>query len=477
MSPAAQGDEPAIDAAMLLRALVQWIGARPDNDQVWLLLAAISGVLPTRDDVDEARRRLELIDLEGRAAFLLDTGLRTAESQGTLLTRVELVQGSVLVDVDFAAQNDLHTGVQRVVRQTVPLWFRQHDVTPLVWTGTRTALRRLDTVESTRVLDWARREQERLEPAHSGTAANDVIVLPWRCVVVLFEVPPEDVALRIAALGSYSGNVVVAVGHDAIPLVSADTVDYAEPRRYMAYLSALKYAARIAGVSRASTREFSSYGAMLSTQGLTPPVTVAVPLAVDFGTPQRTDVSSAPVDDAAPTLVVVGSHDTRKNHMAVLHAAEVLWQEGLRFRLQFLGGGGSNDAFFKRVEILQRRGREVQVRVAVSDRELQSAVSAALFTIFPSLHEGFGLPVAESLSLGVPVVTTNYGATAEIASEGGVLTIDPRSNTALADAMRRLLTDDSEIARLRDEIVRRPERNWQTYADELWTHLVAPCLG
>jgi glycosyltransferase involved in cell wall biosynthesis len=108
---------------------------------------------------------------------------------------------------------------------------------------------------------------------------------------------------------------------------------------------------------------------------------------------------------------------------------------------------------------------------------LERAYASAAFTVFPSLHEGFGLPVAESLLHGTPVVTTNYGATAETGAHGGALLIDPRSDTELTDAMRTLLTDDVALRRLRGQIASRPERSWQDYADELWNRLVEPELS
>jgi glycosyltransferase involved in cell wall biosynthesis len=54
--------------------------------------------------------------------------------------------------------------------------------------------------------------------------------------------------------------------------------------------------------------------------------------------------------------------------------------------------------------------------------------------------------------------------------------VDPRNDAALAAAMRRLLTDDSEITRLRAEIRARAERSWQVYADEFWNSIVGPVL-
>jgi len=56
------------------------------------------------------------------------------------------------------------------------------------------------------------------------------------------------------------------------------------------------------------------------------------------------------------------------------------------------------------------------------------------------------------------------------------VTVDPRDDAALTDAMRRLLTVDAEITRLRAEIRRRAGRSWQSYADELWNCVIGPAL-
>jgi glycosyltransferase involved in cell wall biosynthesis len=88
--------------------------------------------------------------------------------------------------------------------------------------------------------------------------------------------------------------------------------------------------------------------------------------------------------------------------------------------------------------------------------------------VFTSLHEGYGLPVAESLAYGTPTLTTEYGSTAEIAAEGGALTVDPRDDDALVGAMRRLLTDDALIEQLAADARQRPTRTWDDYARELW---------
>jgi len=298
-----------------------------------------------------------------------------------------------------------------------------------------------------------------------------VLVVPWRSVVVMVEVPPAGVLDRVAAVGQYSGNRLVGVLYDVIPAVSTDMVPANETSKFVLYLAAVKFAARMAGISVTAAAELSGFVRALSSQGIGGPVVGAVALP----TGGSGVVGGPPV--GRPVVLVVGSHEPRKNHLAVLHSAEVLWREGVDFSMWFIGGGGWGEEFPDRVAVLQGLGRSVRVERAVSDRVLAGAYSSAWFTVFPSLHEGFGLPVAESLSFGVPVITTGYGSTAEIGGLGGCVLVDPRDGRALTDAMRRLLVEPRVLAGLRAEIAGRPVRGWQDYADELWEFLVGPELA
>jgi glycosyltransferase involved in cell wall biosynthesis len=180
-----------------------------------------------------------------------------------------------------------------------------------------------------------------------------------------------------------------------------------------------------------------------------------------------------PLAQADPPLVVsVGSFEPRKNQLAVLTAAEQLWREGLRFQLLFMGGGGwvtEADALMNR---LTAEGRPVRRLTAVSDAELWQALRRARFSVFVSLHEGYGLPVAESLACGTPSLTTAHGSTREIADGGGALVVDPDDDQAIAEQMRRLLVDDDLVERLRTEARQRVSRTWDDYARELWETLV-----
>jgi glycosyltransferase involved in cell wall biosynthesis len=251
-------------------------------------------------------------------------------------------------------------------------------------------------------------------------------------------------------------------------------VPVGETDRFVHYLEVVKYTNRVAGISVSAAAEFHGFAAMLPTQGLPGPRVVECALPAD--TSEEHVPSSSP--SARPPLVLsIGSVEPRKNHLAVLNAAEVLWREGLSFQLRFIGGGGAGHDFAKRLRQLRRAGRLVRSDTAISEADLARAYRSARFTVFASLHEGYGLPVAESMAFGVPAITTNYGSTREIAEDGGVALVDPRDDADILRAMRRLLTDDAYLAQLTDEVRRRPRRTWEDYAAELWSTLAATELA
>jgi glycosyltransferase involved in cell wall biosynthesis len=77
----------------------------------------------------------------------------------------------------------------------------------------------------------------------------------------------------------------------------------------------------------------------------------------------------------------------------------------------------------------------------VPDVELARLFASASALVFPSLHEGFGIPSVEAMKLGIPVITSNGGSLREVVGEAGLL-IDPRKPLQLADAMEKLASSE-----------------------------------
>lgn len=457
-------DPSGVGTLVALNAAVADSGRR---DWAWLVLVGFYGAFPRRADLEEYVRLTELLTPDGVALSLLTRALPPHVWGRRLRRRLEIQQSSVLLDVDTCARTERHTGIQRVVRESVPRWIRRHpDVLPLAWTDDAAGFRHLTPLESDRVLRWNEQgHRDRSEPP----ADDGVLVVPWQSRLVLPEVPSPDHCAPLSALAEYSGNRVSAIGYDAIPIVSADVRPPHEPDNYVNYLTVIKHCDRIAGISVSAALEFKGFAQMLPTQGLEPPLVTEVVLP---GEAPRTELP-APTTSDTPSVVCVGSQEVHKNHLAILAAADRLWAEGERFELSFVGGPGWDPLEFEtRIAALQAEGRPVHLRRGVSDTEMWLLYATARFTVFPSLHEGYGLPVAESLSFGTPVITSRYGSMQEIAAAGGgCLLVDPRDDDSVADGMRRLLRDDDLLERLRSEARSRPVRDWEAYADEAWLAL------
>ncbi len=112
---------------------------------------------------------------------------------------------------------------------------------------------------------------------------------------------------------------------------------------------------------------------------------------------------------------------------------------------------------------------EVATRVVrldhVDERVLRALLAKAMLFAFPSLYEGFGLPALEAMASGTPVVTTDYGAMAEVSGGAGV-EIDPLDVPSIAAAMRRIHDDSAFAAGLRERgLARAQEFSWDRPAD------------
>jgi len=168
-------------------------------------------------------------------------------------------------------------------------------------------------------------------------------------------------------------------------------------------------------------------------------------------------------------VLSVGTIEGRKNHLALLEAAERLWRSGRSFQLRLIGlpQAETGAPALRRIADLQRSGRPLRYDGPAGEAALEAAYAEASFTVYPSLQEGFGLPVAESLLRGRPCICSARGALGEIARGGGCLALEVMDVSGLAAACERLLTDPELRRRLADAAAGRRFPRWSEYADRL----------
>jgi glycosyltransferase involved in cell wall biosynthesis len=227
-------------------------------------------------------------------------------------------------------------------------------------------------------------------------------------------------------------------------------------------------------ISAAAGQEYAGWCRMLAGTGLSGPRITPLELAGEIPEGDRADGLPSELGPGdLPLVLCVGSHEPRKNHMAVLYAAESLWREGCRFSLTFIGGNSWNSEHFgTEVARLREQGYPLRTASGVSDAVVAAAYRAASVVVFPSLNEGFGLPVSEALSAGTPVVTSDYGSMREIGEGRGAVLVDPRDDDGVLAGMRAAIFDPSTRNRLEAEIAGLRLRTWADYTRELEALLV-----
>ncbi len=164
-------------------------------------------------------------------------------------------------------------------------------------------------------------------------------------------------------------------------------------------------------------------------------------------------------------LLCVGTLEPRKNLQLALRAYECL-PVALREQYPLVIAGMPGWRPEQLAAPLQRAlaGGRVRLLGYQDDTSLAELLAGAHLLLFPSLYEGFGLPVLEAMASGTPVILSRSSALPEVAGEAGFY-IDPQDDQACAEAIRRLIEDQAQWQRLREAgLLRAQEFSWKRCA-------------
>jgi glycosyltransferase involved in cell wall biosynthesis/GT2 family glycosyltransferase len=166
-------------------------------------------------------------------------------------------------------------------------------------------------------------------------------------------------------------------------------------------------------------------------------------------------------------FLCVGTIEPRKNLITVITAFNKLDRKVVgKLKMIVVGQEGWNIPTNQLYELSATNREHINFIGRVSDNELWSLYSGAKFIVFPSLAEGFGLPILESFSFGKPVITSNSSSMAEIATKGAIL-VDPLDPDEIAEAITRLIRDTKLLKRLGNEAIEHAsEFSWHKCADD-----------
>jgi len=384
---------------------------------------------------------------------------------------------SLLLDLSHTSHYPGHSGIQRVCRAAYPSFCAQKDVTPLCYDHHVRVWRHLRPVEQA-LVEWK-------DPNAPAPAKRSLLHVKTTRLLNQLGLPCGYQTLgakdRTAATGFFAPEWFgpdqyrgyqklfpqlkapkMALIHDLIAIHLPQFLPQVTVERYPAYLKHLRFFDGIVANSHATKVDLEKYW---SERGVKehPPV-FAAPLGVDFSDMPPSDAEQP--NNNCPSLLCVGTFEGRKNQIALLEAADALWNDGQKFTLTFIGGlneeTGQHSA--DKLAELQQAGRPLDWLRGATDEALVDAFRRCDFTVYPSLMEGFGLPVLESLVFGKPCVVASTGALGEVAADGGCATVEEPSAAKLAAVIGRLLNDPAEVAKLTAEAQARTFRTWDDFA-------------
>ncbi len=259
---------------------------------------------------------------------------------------------------------------------------------------------------------------------------------------------------------------LAAMFHDAIPVRWPHITWPQSVQRHPEYMKLLAGFDRTWAISDATRRDFVEFW---SWQGVAPKsATEVIALGADFDGGNR--VVRDPVSPRGrPSLLCVGIVEPRKNQMFLLDVAEALWRAGLDFELHIVGR--VNPHFGKPVEArmkaLQKREARFRFHATAGDKELARLYAAAQAVVFPTIAEGNGLPILESLWRGVPCVASDLPVLRENTDAGGCLLAKVSDAADWSVKLHTVLTDEAECRRLQRGAMSRPLPRWSQTARTL----------
>ncbi len=363
------------------------------------------------------------------------------------------------MDVTNTCKSALNTGVPRTVRGIYQILRKQGTVTPLRWDSTL-------------------HQYCLLTPTEKRALNEDLNATPskhWRFftrrfykIDLLSKISPEDYFIQVEIFQDERNQWIqrhspkfksIAIFHDAIAWTHPELTVAKRTDRFDEYMVSLYNFTKVITISEESRQALQNFW-ISSNLNFDKAISI-IPWPSEFSGTQTPPPFSSPL----PEVLTISTLEQRKNHLTLFKACEQLWQKGISFKLRVIGKKCPfwGDRVIEEITRLQKKGYPILWENQISDRKLQQAYDDCLLTAYPSLIEGFGLPILESLSHHRPVLCSHRGAIAETARAGGCLTVDVSSAEKIEEGLRALLTDRSLYNRLQKEILEIQFLSWNQY--------------
>lgn len=381
----------------------------------------------------------------------------------------ERALGRIYYWIDATIQFQKNTGIQRVSRQLArSLMELGMELIPVKWNEPRA---RFVTVSFEELTFFAKWNGPDVMLWHNWVEPDVGRTLDW---FFMPDLPLNRSSVERTQVLKYVRKVGLrcsAVFYDTIPYKMRDIYPPHFSEAFHEYMIELAEYDRILPISAFVRDDLIGFLGMSLTrpQGLDEKIK-SVSLPGEFPESERITSLCSRVDGPI-TILCVGTVEPRKNHEMLLQAfEEVVKRTNANESLQLVlvGGGHSIEpALAKRVRDTTDKNPNVTWLENADDNQLKKLHLDCDFTVYPSVEEGFGLPILESLWYAKPCVCADFGAMREVAEDGGCLMVDVRSIDALVGAIQRMAEDTKLRETLALEAIGRTLKSWQDYALEV----------
>lgn len=293
----------------------------------------------------------------------------------------------------------------------------------------------------------------------------------WDQFIFPHAVVPGNARRLKADVTLYSNNIMsywhrgpcVVVIHDMTPFLLPESFYWAHAVYQRSYFRfAARHADRIITVSENSKADICRI------LGVAESKVVVTPLAANL--PQITSSQELPEKFGIekPYILYVGAIHPRKNVGRLIAAfADLKASKKIPHQLIIAGQLRWMSTEKADRERLTKLGNQIRFIGSVTDNELVSLYQNADVFVYPSLYEGFGLPVLEAMSLGVPVVTSNVSSLPEVAGDAARL-VDPHSTVEIMEGIWEIIDQPSYAAELRDKgVAQASQFSWKQHANKV----------
>lgn len=370
-------------------------------------------------------------------------------------------QPVLFVDVTAVAAQDIHTGVQRVVRSILKSLFKSRDLSHRV-----VPVRLAETGEFVQALRFA----EKIADLPIGTTPEDPIDVYRGDLILILDLEIGRNAERRRAFERFrdAGAEVWHVVHDLLPVHLPQYFPESEAPRFADWLDLVHSCDGAACVSDATAHSLRAWLAGNSGAGKPLPRIGRFHLGADL----RNSVPTHGLPKNAlklldrlkqrPTFLMVGTVEPRKGHAQTLAAFEQLWAEGVEANLVIVGKEGWQvKPLVRKLRALGKKEERLFWLDGISDEYLERIYQASDCLIAASEGEGFGLPLIEAAQHRLPILARDLPVFREVVGPHGAYFagLDP---AALADAVRGWLSDHAAGRTIRSEAM--PWLTWDQSA-------------